>query len=171
MAAWAVRTLWEASDPVVLLGGDGTLARRMGLPWRADGRPGCGPLAGLATGLRWAIELERSGILVLACDLPLVTSALMTAILEGASGDVDAVVPEDHAGEPQPLCAWYDTSALRVVEARLDGGEHSMHGLLAELRVRTLREADSSDPTGTTLLNVNTPNELELAARAKAHTR
>jgi molybdopterin-guanine dinucleotide biosynthesis protein A len=95
----------------------------------------------------------------------------MTAILEGASGDVDAVVPEDHAGEPQPLCAWYDTGALRVVEARLDGGEHSMHGLLAELRVRTLREADSSDPTGTTLLNVNTPNELELAARAKAHTR
>lgn len=171
MAAWAVHTLREVSDPVVLLGGDGTLARRMALPWREDARAGCGPLAGIASGLRWAEELERPGLLVLACDLPLVTTELVRAIFVAASPEVDAVVPRVDTPDFQPLCAWYGLSSLPVVEASLERGEHSMRGLLAQLRMLALPEDRSTEPVGPLLLNVNTPEELTVAQQRRARTR
>jgi molybdopterin-guanine dinucleotide biosynthesis protein A len=163
MSAWAVRTLREVSDPVVLLGGDGRLARRMALPWRADERSGCGPLAGVAAGLRWAVELARPGLLVLACDLPLVTSSLMKTIYEAADPEADAVVPHWDTGEVQPLCAWYGPAALPIMESSLERGEFSMRSLLLRLRVRTLDEEESPEPVRPLLLNVNTPEALTLA--------
>ncbi len=168
MAAWAVRTPREVSDPVVLLGGDGRLARRMALPWREDPRPGCGPLAGVAAGLRWAEELERPGMLVLACDLPLVTPSLMRTILAAAAPGLDAVVLRVDTQGVQPLCAWYGTTSLATVEARLENGEHSMRGLLARLRVRELGEDGATAPVGPLLLNVNTREQLRVAERRSA---
>jgi molybdopterin-guanine dinucleotide biosynthesis protein A len=163
MAAWAVRTLREMCDPVVLLGGDGKLAERMALPWRADARPSCGPLGGVAVGLRWATEMKRPGLLVLACDLPLVTVGLIETILGARGPDVDAVVPCSDTGDVQPLCAWYDQSSLSTVEAALEQGEYSMGGLLARLRVRTLAGNEGPEPVGPLLLNVNTPEALAAA--------
>jgi len=171
MAAWAVRTLRDASDPVVLLGGDGSLATRMALPWRADARPGCGPLAGVAAGLRLAAELERPGLLVLACDLPLVTSSLMKAIFAAAAPDVDTVVPSDDTAEVQPLCAWYGPTSLPIVEDCLDRSQYSMRGLLARLRVRELHEEAVTETGGPLLLNVNTPAHLTVAQHWRAGIR
>lgn len=160
MAARAVHALRAVADPVVLLGGDGTLGRRMGLPWRADDRPGRGPLEGIATGLRWALELERPGLAVLACDLPLVTPAAMESIAAAVAPDLDAVVAEG-----QPLCAWYSTRALEAVDQALDHGRHSMLELLSRLRVESVRLARDPDDDGDVLLNVNTPEDLIEAAR------
>ena len=171
MAAWAVRTLREASDPVVLLGGDGRLATRMALPWRADARPGSGPLAGVAAGLRWAAELERPGLLVLACDLPLVTSSLLKAIFAAATPDVDAVVPSDDTAAVQPLCAWYGPTSLPTVEDCLERSQYSMRGLLARLRLRELPEEGIAEPVGPLLLNVNTPEQLTVAQHRRAGRR
>ncbi|MDH3207200.1 MAG: molybdenum cofactor guanylyltransferase [Gemmatimonadota bacterium] len=165
MAAWAVRTLRESADPVVLLGGNGTLARRMALPWCADVQAGGGPLSGVAAGLRWTSELGRPGLLVLACDLPLVTPSLMTTILSYAGPDFDAVVPLDEWGEAQPLCAWYASSAYPAMEASLASGQYSMRGLLTRLRVRRLPAESSAEVGGSLLLNVNTPQELAVADR------
>jgi len=169
MAAWAVRTLREAADPVVLLGGDGTLARRMALPWCADVQAGGGPLSGVAAGLRWSRELGRPGLLVLACDLPLVTPSLMTTIFSCAGPEVDAVVPLDEAGDTQPLCAWYAASAYPAVEASLASGQYSMRGLLSRLRVLRLPTEHSAEAGGPLLLNVNTPEQLAVAHRRARH--
>ena len=171
MAALAVRTLREVSDPVVLLGGDGRLATRMALPWREDARPGCGPLAGVASGLLWAAELDRPGLLVLACDLPLVTPVLMKTIFDAAEPDVDAVVTHLDPPDVQPLCAWYGPTSLPVVEASLESGEYSMRSLLARLRVRTLAEAGTPEPVRPLLLNVNTPEELVAAEQWRSKRR
>jgi len=159
MAARAVYALRAVSDPVVLLGGDGTLGRRMGLPWRADERPGRGPLEGIATGLRWALELDRPGLAVLACDLPLVGPSAMRSIMAAVAPDLDAVVADG-----QPLCAWYSTRALEAVDHALDHGRHSVHELLPRLRVERVRLAEDDDPQEV-LLNVNTPEDLIEAAR------
>jgi len=160
MAARAVHALRAVADPVVLLGGDGALARRMGLPWRADDRPGRGPLEGIATGLRWALELERPGLAVLACDLPLVTPAVMRSIVAAVAPDLDAVVADG-----QPLCAWYSTRALEAVDQALDHGRHSVRELLLRLRVERVRLAEDEDDAQELLLNVNTPDDLIEAAR------
>lgn len=156
MASLAVQALRQVSDPVVLLGGDGTLAKRMALPSREDARPGCGPLSGVAAGLRWAAELERFGLLVLACDLPLVSATLLKEICALATSEVDAVVPESATEGTQPLCAWYGPGALPTIEARLEGGDYAMRGLLTHLRVAYVPFPDD-------ILNVNTLDDLAVA--------
>jgi molybdopterin-guanine dinucleotide biosynthesis protein A len=167
MAARAVHALRELSDPVVLLGGDGRLAERLALPWRGDARPGLGPLSGLATGLRWAEELDRTGLLVLACDLPLVGPEVMRAIASAARPDLDAVVSgTGDEDEPQPLCAWYGPGALPSIEDRLERGAYAVRGLLTDLRVAHVSVSDDPAQADTLLLNVNTPDDLEVARRA-----
>jgi len=176
MAARSVDVLRAVSDPVVLLGGDGTLARRLGLPWRADRRPGRGPLAGIATGLGWASELGRDGLVVLACDLPLLTREAMKSLVAAARPGLDAVVAEASATDGvQPLCAWYSLSAFPAIEAALEDGRYSVRAVLGGLRVERVRFGleprvagdDTGGDTGpdTVLLNVNTPDDLEMALR------
>jgi molybdopterin-guanine dinucleotide biosynthesis protein A len=164
MAARAVDALQAVSDPVVLLGGDATLAERMALPWRADERPGHGPLSGLATGLRWSVELGRRGLLVLACDLPLVTTEVLEAIIAAAHPGLDAVVAEaDVPSGVQPLCGWYAAEALSSIEDALAHGRLSVREILTRLRVERVLVADDAD--GVPLLNVNTPADLDEALR------
>ena len=166
MAARAVDTLRAVADPVVLLGGDGTLGRRLALPWRADDGPGRGPLSGLATGLLWADELGRSGLVVLACDLPLVPRAVVEAVAAKIRPGLDAVVVA--ADEPtgvQPLCGWYATTVLPIVQDALDGGRHSARALLEALRVEHVRLGDPGGGRAGALLNVNTPADLARAIR------
>jgi molybdopterin-guanine dinucleotide biosynthesis protein A len=166
MAARAVDTLRPVADPVVLLGGDGMLGRRLALPWRADGRPGLGPLSGLATGLCWAGELGRPGLMVLACDLPLVTREVMEAVAAAVRPDLDAVVvgAEEPVGV-QPLCAWYAIRALGAVEEALDNGRHSARALLEGLRVQRIQVEDVGRGEAVALLNVNTPRDHAEAMR------
>jgi molybdopterin-guanine dinucleotide biosynthesis protein A len=169
MVEWAVSSLARAGcAPIALLGGSSETAERLALPWRPDAREGGGPLAGIAAGLEWAREQGRRGLLVLACDLPLVTPSLLDVILAEVGPAVDAVVPTQSAPPGlQPLCAWYGVSALPHVLACLDKGERSVRDFLAELEVRRpdetpLREVDEQ------LLNVNTPEQLEVAERMLA---
>jgi len=170
MVARAVDVLRLVSDPVVLLGGDGTLARRLGLPGRADERPGRGPLAGIETGLRWANELGRDGLVVLACDLPLVTAQALGAIVTAARPGLDAVVAEGDASVGvQPLCGWYATSALPAIDAAIGAGRGAVGAVLRELRVAHVRVGGAAGVAdgarSDTLLNVNTPDDLEVALR------
>ena len=165
MAARAVDTLRAAADPVVLLGGDGTLGRRLALPWRSDHRPGRGPLGGLETGLRWADELGRGGLLVLACDLPLVTRVVVEAVASAIRPELDAVVATDEAGGIQPLCGWYSTGTLGALEDALDRGRHSARELLVGLRVEHVRLDGATPQESLVLLNVNTPGDLAQAIR------
>ncbi|HUF75179.1 MAG TPA: molybdenum cofactor guanylyltransferase [Longimicrobiales bacterium] len=166
MAARAVDTLRAVADPVVLLGGDGALGRRLALPWRADDRSGRGPLSGLATGLRWAGELGLRGLFVLACDLPLVTREVVDAVAAQIRPDLDAVVVA--AGEPagvQPLCGWYATGTLAAVEIALDRGRHSARELLSGLRIALVRVDGTTPERRLALLNVNTRDDLAEAIR------
>lgn len=166
MALRAVEALRAVADPVVLLGGDGTLGRRLGLPWRADERPGHGPLAGIATGLRWAGELGRSGLLVLACDLPFVTRDIVEAVTAAIRPDLNAiVVVADAPDGVQPLCGWYAMSTLGRVEEALVRGRRSVRELLGSLHVAHIRVDDGTRGEAHPLLNVNTRDDLAEAAR------
>ncbi len=159
-AVRAARLLASIVEDVLLVGG--------APPADAPGRRVADPpgtacaLRGLVAGLAAAAAPR---VLVLATDLPFVPVDLLLALV--AWPEAEAVVPWSARG-PEPLCALYEREpALRVARARLDAGELSLQGVLAELRVARLDEAALAalDPGGRALTNLNTPDDL---ARAEA---
>ncbi|HEX3563979.1 MAG TPA: molybdenum cofactor guanylyltransferase [Acidimicrobiales bacterium] len=115
--------LAEVADPVLEIGPGAT-----GLTAVPDDRPGAGPLAALATGWAALVGSGHAGpVLVLACDLPRVTVAVLE-LLARASGD-DTVVPVV-GGRPQPLCARFGPASLDQCQRLLDEGRRSLMALL-----------------------------------------
>lgn len=164
MGARAVSALAPHVERLAAISGDAAIAR-LGLEVRTDLERGQGPLGGIRTALAWAAELSLDGVVVLACDLPLV-SADLVGVLVGDWDDEEAVAPLGASG-PEPLCALYATTALSSVEAELARGGLSPRRLLQRVHARliplerTQAVAGWADP----FLNVNTE---AMRARAEA---
>ncbi len=127
----------------------------------AEGAAACGPLAALRHGLR---ACGTPSVVALACDLPLVPAALLRH-LAAEVARYDAVVPRA-AGELQVLAAAYAARCLPALDRCLEEGRYSVHGFVAEVRVKFL-DAGDLEPFGgeEIFLNVNAPEDL---ARAEA---
>ena len=101
-------------------------------------------------------------MLVLACDLPFVTPALLQRLVEesGTGEEIDAVVPRSARGL-EPLCALYRDALRRPRPGPASSaGDLKVAGLLADLRVRELgREALAPYDDGSLFENVNTPHD------------
>lgn len=111
---------------------------------------GDGAIFGLARALRDA----RGKAFILAVDYPLITADVLRFLRD------DERIPIWN-GQPQFLCAVWDSSMLPHIEARIAKGAFDLHGLgrremipEAELRARF---------GGEPLMNVNTPEELSMA--------
>jgi molybdopterin-guanine dinucleotide biosynthesis protein A len=145
---------------VLLVGGDppdDTPGRRVADP----PGPACA-LRGLLGALQ-AASGER--VLVLATDLPLVSDALLLALV--AWPEADAVVPRAQEGA-HALCALLSRERVRpVAERRLAAGELALHGLFREVGTSWLEgEALARlDPEGLALSNLNTPEDLARVER------
>ncbi len=117
-------------------------------------------LRGLVGALE-AAPTER--LLVVATDLPLVSPALLLALL--AAPDAEAVVPVPAEGV-QPLCAVYRVApALARARENLAAERLALRALLDGLDVFEL-DADTLaalDPDGHALVNLNTPEERATA--------
>ena len=90
-----------------------------------------GPLGGLHAALHAAAEYGSSGVLLLACDMPLITPEVLRAIL-GAMDDFPAVAPLREEGV-EPLCAAYHIDTLRTAEELLIGNDLSLHRFFREI--------------------------------------
>jgi molybdopterin-guanine dinucleotide biosynthesis protein A len=117
-----------------------------------------GPLRGIVAGLR---ECRAEWAWVVACDTPLISPELMSAVRETARrGDV-AVAPL-WEGRLQLLAACWEVAAAAALEKALKGGEQSPRRALeslgcVEFSAEKCREID---PEGRSFLNVNTPDDL-----------
>jgi molybdopterin-guanine dinucleotide biosynthesis protein A len=110
-----------------------------------DSAPGSGPLAGIADGLR-TLGGASGTVLIVTCDVPLVSPALLTLLgerLEGAtvraerSAGVDRseplwVVPEVE-GHLQVLLSAVRPAVLPAIEAHLAGGRRDPRSLVERL--------------------------------------
>jgi len=137
----------------------------------ADCRPGLGPLAGIETALA-ACATDRA--LIVACDLPFVTAALLELLIAREEAGPDgAVVPLDSDGRVSPLCAVYPRSALPLVGELLDGGERTPRALLVRISTDLVPFADYAhlENAGQLLRNVNTPEDLADARRIAENSR
>ncbi len=115
-----------------------------------------GPIAGIASA-----QAQHSGAAwwVLACDLPFLDEATLSALEQGRSRSALATAFRSaHDGQPEPLCAIYEPrSSAAVAQYVADGGKcprkflrlHPTHLLTA--------------PNARALDNINTPQEYAAA--------
>ena len=133
-------------------------------PLLRDRIPGAGPLGGLEAALRHARAHGHDGVLLVACDLPLLTPGLLTRVAD-ALGSHAAVAPARASGGVEPLCAAYSVRALDAVERRLGGEDRSLHALFRELGGEVIPSAELNvGPSA--FLNVNTPEDRVRAEAA-----
>lgn len=138
-----------------------------------DDRPGAGPLAALATGLRHLTGAADFGpddaAFVTACDSPFLRGADV-AWLAGLLAAHDAVIPAPN-GELQPTCAVYRCRCLEAAEALLQQSVMAPRELVSALAARTLTtdELRQHDPDLRFLRNVNTPEEYRRALADAAY--
>ncbi len=160
LLAHALARLREVVPEVrILAGGERRYAER-GVPVDTDAVSGQGPAAGLLAGLEAAAGRTA---LLLAVDLPLVPTALLSRLLDLAPG-FDAVVPVSPRG-PEPLCAAYGPGCLEPLRRRVAAGQLAMSSFWPDVRVRRLEAAEVAafGPPERVFLNVNGPADYEAA--------
>jgi molybdopterin-guanine dinucleotide biosynthesis protein A len=160
--------LWPLTARVRLVGSH-VQAAASGLENVPDTHERWGALGGICAALgvcqsEWAV--------VVACDLPLVSSDLFQRLthLAQQSGPqtFEAIVPIQPDERPQPLCALYRRQTCsRAAEKLIAAGEHKPRALLAKVRTRWVEFRELADLPGSDhfFLNVNTPEDYEQATQ------
>jgi molybdopterin-guanine dinucleotide biosynthesis protein A len=116
--------------PVVLVG-DAEAYTEFDTPALADAPAGIGPLGGLRALLLQAAAEGRPGALALSCDLPFITSGVLTRLIHELPAAL-ALAPREESLW-SPLTARYSVQALAAIDAAVSDGEHSLQRLFARL--------------------------------------
>ncbi|MBI3049598.1 MAG: molybdenum cofactor guanylyltransferase [Acidobacteria bacterium] len=127
--------------------------------------PAAGALGGLYTAL---MEATTDQVLVIGCDMPFLTAAFVTCVVERGR-EADVAVPRDERGR-HPLCASYARRTAAHFRARIEAGELRVGDALQGLAVRELGpdELAPFNRDGRLLLNINTPDDYARARLAAA---
>ena len=101
------------------------------VPTVEDAVPGLGPLGGIVAALA---AMRSARLLVLAVDLPMMTSAFLRELLHHCGNDgLRGAVPQAADGFFEPLAAVYPHAALATAQARLDRRELSLQPFVRAL--------------------------------------
>ena len=152
-----IDTLRELSDDVLVVSNRSEVYASFGARVVPDADPPSGPLGGISVGLAAA---QHDLAIVVACDMPFLNTQLLRSLVERAV-NVDAVVPLT-GDRFEPLHAVYRRACLAAIERHLAGGDRQVISFFDEVRVKAVPEADWRllDPTGRSLANLNTPDDL-----------
>lgn len=150
----------EWFEQVVLVTNTPAVYAFLGLPMVGDQVPGLGPLGGIEAALGAS---HFPATFIAACDMPFLSRALITHLVELAA-EADVVVPAP-GGEFEPLHAVYAASCLPAVRSSLDAGVYKIVRFYAGLRVRTVPEAELAHfgTVSKLFFNCNTPADLQRA--------
>ena len=148
----AVSTLAEVAEDVVVVTSR-PLPSGIAATCISDRFIGSGPLGGLHSALCTAVDYGASGVLLLACDMPLITPGVLRAIAV-AIDDAPAVAPLREGGI-EPLCAAYRIETLQMAEDLLLGNDLSLHRFFKEVGGITLDSEELGVECGSVFLNVN----------------
>jgi molybdopterin-guanine dinucleotide biosynthesis protein A len=147
-----LETLRQVAREIFVVGREDPEWTTRGLPVVPDEIPGAGPLGGIYTAI---VRSPRDRTLVVACDMPFLSGALLHRL--AAVQDADVVIPR-HAKGYEPLCAIYSRACAEDIRDRLARGINEASRLPAGVRVT---EFDIDE--GTFFVNVNTPHDYERA--------
>jgi molybdenum cofactor guanylyltransferase len=164
MLARVVRIVGEVVAPVVVVAANGQVLPPLGANAVVvhDSQPDCGPLEGMATGLRHLTDLDA--VFITGCDAPLLRPAFIRRVAAMLDQHHDAAVPVND-NLPQPLAGVYRPMVLVEVETMLSAGERRLLDLLDRIRVRRINaeELRDSDPELWSLRNLNKPADYQAA--------
>lgn len=162
-----VDALRPTTDELLLIANDEAVKAAIdGLPARADVRRERGSLVGIHTALTYC----ATGALVVAWDMPFVSSALLAALRRRGEESQVAVIPEASRGL-EPLCAYYPRSALDVAERQLDAGELRASAFIEALPhcvILSRQDVSRFGMAERLFVNVNSAVDL-IAARSMAN--
>jgi molybdenum cofactor guanylyltransferase len=134
----------------------------LGLRVIPDDWPGAGPLGGIATALQATSAVWN---LIVACDLPYLTTAWLENIVARAlTSEADAVLPKNERGA-EPLCAMYRKKCEPVIRTALERGTRKVTDGLADLHVKYIEPGEwkAFDSDGFLFKNMNSPADYEEA--------
>lgn len=168
LLSWHGRTLIEhlvtqlkelSDDLLVITGPEMRYRDLLDVPILADEIKERGPMGGLYTGLKRA-RYDYS--LAVACDMPLVSSALVGLLSQGIDERIQAIVPQVR-GHRVPTLAIYHKKCLSVIERLLSQGHASLQDLLNFVPTKILSENQlrKVDPSLHSFTNLNTPEDWQ----------
>ncbi len=156
-------------DRTIIVAGDAAPFAWTGLPVIPDLRPGDGALGALRTAVH-AAQTDRT--LVMACDMPFVTEALLGYLVD-AGRAADIAIPRTTRGY-EPLCATYsrrcaDEMARLISERRFKLSEVA---LIPGLIIRELGpdELGPFGPEELLFFNINTSDDYARAIELDANS-
>lgn len=154
------------SDLILIAGVPGADEWLSGVPVVSDVWRKRGSLVGIHAALNHAAQ----PILLVAWDMPFVTTALLAHIRDRAASSEFAAVPESANGL-EPFCAAYMPACLPFVEEALSGDDLRLTNLLAHLprydRIGVDEIRAFGDPARL-FFNVNSPPDLARAEELAA---
>jgi molybdenum cofactor guanylyltransferase len=152
-------TLLKLTDSVTIVG-----RQAENLPSISDVYPQWGALGGLHAALT---ACRRDWAIVVACDLPFVTSELFL-FLSSLRLDHEAVVPIQPDGRPQPLATLYRVDPCRQRATELiEAGRRRPLDLLEAVQTRwvSFDEIRNLEQAERFFVNINTPSDYYEATR------
>lgn len=150
------------ADEVLAVGGDRAALAGLGLTAIDDRHPGEGPLGAVITALAAA---HHDVVVVLACDLPAVSSGTVRRLADAltASGADVAVARVDEV--PQVVTAAYRRSVRPTLESVFATGQRSLRQALDLVQVAWV---DDVDPA--LLVDLDGPDDVRRYARSRPPT-
>ena len=148
------------SDVLAVAVRDPAQAGEIDVPLVIDDRLIEGPLAGLASALRFARESDCGSLLTIPADMPFLPADLgprLAAEIAGAGAVIAA-----SGGELHPVCGLWSVGALDALPDYLATGRRSLRGFAEAVGLRTVEwPVEPADP----FLNINTLEDLAAAER------
>lgn len=119
-----------------------------------------GPLAGIYSGLD---QSKTEYNLVLSCDIPMITTAVLEKLLKAEEEDGSDIIQIVSKGKHMPLIALYRKRCKNRFYKLLKDGERRLYVALNQCKVKNVVLDPEMDLFTT---NVNTPEELKLIGHA-----
>lgn len=122
-----------------------------------DVGPSVSPASGIYSGLLQAARLNFAGVLVLACDLPLMRASVMRLIAQLHGGDWASLYQNGATGRVEMLAGVYGTDFLPALAQGLAAGQKSIYQMLPACKRKLFVYGPRLAPV---FMNCNTPEEF-----------
>ncbi|MBN1883790.1 MAG: molybdenum cofactor guanylyltransferase [Deltaproteobacteria bacterium] len=149
-----------ACERAIIIANTAAAFEHMGVDVFCDIHPGFGSLGGLYTGLFYA---ETEAVFALGCDMPFIEPRLMEYIIS-VREDADIAVPV--LGEYyEPLFSVYSKACIDEVKQSIRAGRCQIVSFFNRMKIRKVsgRELRAIDPELDSLMNLNTPEDIDRA--------
>lgn len=138
------------ASELLVIGGTAARAKKLTGTWKKDLYPGDGPLGGVITALKAS---SHDSVVVLSCDMPFITDAVITSLIRGLA---DAQATVGRTDRLNWLCAaWSKQECLKTLESVWKRNERAVH------RAAVLLDVAEVPVPAVAVRNINTPADLQ----------